>query len=89
MYDDSHYDGTHPPLIGFALDGYDIFGRYINESDEGAAVALDTCGGHTHGDFSYHYHSEARENPTFAVPAAVRLNVSVFCTARRSAGHGG
>merc|ERR1712166_597734 len=57
MYADSMYNGTHPMLIGFGVDGYLIFGRYTATTQDYYDTALDTCGGHTHGDYGYHYHS--------------------------------
>ena len=69
LYSDSDYEGlTHPPVIGFALDGHHIHGRYIDMSQDGTDVALDSCGGHSHtvdgvGDV-YHYHPEVEENLT-------------------------
>jgi len=60
MYDASMYPSglNHPMIMGFALDGYLIFGRYTDASTQTtASEALDTCGGHTHGEFGYHYHA--------------------------------
>ena len=56
---------SHPPLIGYGLDGVPIFGRHLSSSAPGASVALDDCGGHVHSgigdayitDGSYHYHA--------------------------------
>merc|ERR1719178_520647 len=64
MYDDED-TSVHSPLIGFALDGYGIYGLY---EGSGAVPTLDTCGGHTAAvpedatygvDSStvYHYHT--------------------------------
>ena len=58
LYDESDYAGrTHPPVIGYALDGFLLYGRYISSSLDGVDVDLDACGGHAHGDLGYHYHS--------------------------------
>jgi len=60
MYSPSDYQSTtsHPPLIGFGLDGFYLYGRYLNESAEGYSTPLDDCGGHSHGTYGYHYHSQ-------------------------------
>jgi hypothetical protein len=48
---------THPPLIGFAMDGYTIYGKHIVSELEGGTLGLDRCGGHSHGEYGYHYHA--------------------------------
>jgi len=46
--------GEHSPLIGYAFDGYAIYGPL---SDNGKAPAdLDACNGHTDATRGYHYH---------------------------------
>jgi hypothetical protein len=40
------------------MDGFYLYGRYLNESSEGYSTPLDDCGGHTHGSYGYHYHSQ-------------------------------
>jgi hypothetical protein len=60
---------THPPLIGWAMDGFELYGRYLSASAPGASVALDECSGHDHGDGSgYHYHSQVIQ---FTTPSGV------------------
>ena len=63
MYNQSDYPTTssHPPLIGFGLDGFKIYGRYLDVSAPGAAIPLDLCGGHSHGTLGYHYHTEVKK----------------------------
>ena len=58
MYSAANYTGAHPPLIGFALDGPAIYGRYLSTSALGETVPLDKCGGHVHDNLDYHYHSQ-------------------------------
>ena len=60
MYSPSDYTSTvsHPPLIGFSADGFFLYGRYLDELAEGYSVPLDDCGGHNHGTYGYHYHSQ-------------------------------
>jgi hypothetical protein len=66
MYSPSDYSSdksAHPPLIGWGLDGYEIYGRYLYDSNVGYSVALNSCGGHVHIDTAgvimpYHYHSQ-------------------------------
>jgi hypothetical protein len=50
---------SHPPIIGFGYDGIALYGKYESSfSDmDGYGVALDAHGGHTHGDYGYHYHA--------------------------------
>ena len=54
---------AHPPLIGYSLDGFKLYGRYLDSGAPGATTALDVCGGHTHSGVAdsvvgYHYHSQ-------------------------------
>lgn len=60
LYSSANYTSTtqHPPKIGWSLDGVDIYGRHIAETNLGYNVALDDCGGHTHDSFCYHYHTQ-------------------------------
>ena len=66
LYNDQDYSNTtHPPIIGFALDGYAIYGRYTEATQDGIEEPLDSCGGHTHiidGVSVYHYHASVEEN---------------------------
>jgi len=60
LYNSRDYIGhKHPPLIGFGLDGIALYGqydvRYVNM--DGASVSIDKFGGHTHGNYGYHYHA--------------------------------
>ena len=57
---------AHPPLIGIADDGLWIYGRYLSAAAPGGNIALDVCGGHSHGGSAYgqgtsggyHYHTQ-------------------------------
>jgi hypothetical protein len=65
LYNDIDYvDRRHPPLIGFGLDGIALYGIYNTSysSADGYNTTLDSFGGHTHGDYGYHYHSHITEN---------------------------
>ncbi len=69
LYNLSDYVGfMHPPLIGFGLDGIALYGKYESSYDymdgytEDTAYALDTFGGHDHGDYNYHYHAQGITN---------------------------
>lgn len=70
MYSTADYNGTtaHPPMIGFGRDGYLIYGRHLYSTSDGYSTALDVCGGHSHGTFGYHYHSQLL-NSTFTATA--------------------
>lgn len=62
--EDDHEEGTHSTLMGYALDGFGLYGHY---GEEGALLTnedLDECHGHTHeimweGQLveMYHYHA--------------------------------
>jgi hypothetical protein len=64
LADDYHYHlapvhlqailGTDKP-VAWALDGYPIYG--YNEPDGSPRLPLDADGGHTHGNWGYHYHA--------------------------------
>jgi len=68
LYSEADYgsdvDNTHPPQIGWALDGYDVFGRYTRTTQPGQDIALDSCGGHSHEPLGYHYHPEVDTTQT-------------------------
>ena len=58
LYSEADYIGlTHPPIIGYSLDGHAIHGRHTATSQEGIDTDLDSCGGHTHDAYGYHYHA--------------------------------
>ena len=60
LYSARDYSGpaAHPPQIGWALDGYNIHGRYIASTNLGYTTRLDDCGGHAHDSYAYHYHTQ-------------------------------
>jgi hypothetical protein len=62
MYNQSDYPFTYsyPPVIGFGLDGFLIYGRYLKISASGANLALDLCGGHSNAPYGYNYHAEVK-----------------------------
>jgi hypothetical protein len=47
----------HPPMIGYALDGFAIYAKADKNSIE--AEGLDECGGQTDAVRGYHYHASA------------------------------
>jgi hypothetical protein len=49
--------GEHSPLIGYAFDGYAIYGP--NDDDGKPPTDLDECNGHTDKEHGYHYHVTA------------------------------
>jgi len=65
LYNINDYPGhNHPPLIGFGYDGIALYGVYEEAYPmEGNNVPLDAFGGHTHGNFGYHYHSHQVQVP--------------------------
>jgi hypothetical protein len=67
--DENHVAGKHSELVGYALDGFGIFGLYGEEGKELTDADLDECHGHTHEIvwdgrtvIMYHYHA-TREFP--------------------------
>ena len=50
--------GEHSPLIGFAFDGFAIYGPH--DTDGKPAQDLDDCNGHTDDERGYHYHVTTR-----------------------------
>ena len=57
-YGSADYTGTHPPQMGWGMDGYPVYGRHISNSEynDGITVDLDDCQGHEHDAYGYHYH---------------------------------
>ena len=60
LYSAANYSSStvHPPQIGWALDGPSIYGRHLSTSNVGYSTSLDSCGGHVHGSYAYHYHTQ-------------------------------
>jgi hypothetical protein len=59
LYNMNDYVGrSHPPLIGFGLDGIALYGIYETaySSMDGYGITLDKFGGHEHDGYGYHYH---------------------------------
>jgi len=50
--------GKHSPLIGYAFDGYAIYGP--NGDDGKPPADLDECNGHSDAERGYHYHVTAK-----------------------------
>lgn len=44
--------------VGWSLDGFLIYGRHLNKSNTGYYTSLDTCSGHTHKSYNYHYNAQ-------------------------------
>ncbi|WP_309384113.1 hypothetical protein [Cerasicoccus frondis] len=79
LYNIEDYEGrTHPPLIGFSFDGVAIYGKYESAySMDGDDVALDEFGGHSHGDYGYHYHAfEGSVTQTISMPTTPPFDVT-------------
>ena len=58
LYNLWDYDGyNHPPLIGIGYDGIALYGNYKKLNMDGQDIILDDYGGHSHGDYGYHYHA--------------------------------
>jgi hypothetical protein len=51
-------EGKHSPLIGFAFDGFAIYGP--NGEDGKPPGDLDECNGHTDKEHGYHYHMTSK-----------------------------
>lgn len=55
--------GTHSEIVGYALDGFGLYGRFGESGKELGSTDLDECHGHTHlvqwdghSSAMYHYH---------------------------------
>ena len=60
IYNLRDYSGySHPPLIGFGMDGVALYGKYEDSytSMDGYSTAIDDFGGHEHDGYNYHYHA--------------------------------
>ena len=62
--DDKRLTGGHSALVGYALDGFGIFGRFGEKGAPLSSSDLDACHGHTHAIpwdgkmvVMYHYHA--------------------------------
>jgi hypothetical protein len=42
----------------FLLSNLCFKGRHLSVAAEGHSIPLDLCGGHSHGSYGYHYHSQ-------------------------------
>ena len=65
---------VHPPVIGFSYDGPLIYGRYLSNDAPGFSTGLDNCGGHVHGDYAYHYHSQIIQATTTSSNKGISKN---------------
>src|SRR5205807_3427838 len=58
---------AHSPIIGFAWDGYPLYGPYVADGvqakDLKGADALDVCNGRFDADRGYHYHATPGKFP--------------------------
>ncbi len=58
---------SHSPVIGFAWDGYPVYGPYddakVMAKDLKGEKALDVCNGHFDADRGYHYHATPEKFP--------------------------
>ena len=60
LYNIADYESrNHPPLIGFGFDGIALYGQYDSTFPDmlGYSTDLDVFGGHSHGNYGYHYHA--------------------------------
>ena len=63
LYNIEDYEGrSHPPIIGFSLDGLALYGKYESQYSnmDGAEIALDDFGSHSHDGYGQHYHSHEK-----------------------------
>ncbi|MCB0917446.1 MAG: YHYH protein [Actinobacteria bacterium] len=47
----------HSGIVGYALDGYPLYGYYGSGGVQMTNSDLDVCHGHDHGSLGYHYHA--------------------------------
>lgn len=59
---DDYIDRSHPPIVSMGFDGVAGYGIYLSDDtdSDGVEIALDEFGGHEHGEYGYHYHSQTR-----------------------------
>ena len=60
IYNLRDYSGySHPPLIGFGMDGVALYGKYeaSYSSMAGYTTSIDDFGGHEHDGYNYHNHA--------------------------------
>ena len=63
LYNIEDYIGhSHPPVIGFSMDGLALYGKYENSysSMDGYSIELDDYGSHAHEDYGQHYHAHEK-----------------------------
>jgi len=81
LYNIEDYEGhTHPPVIGFAMDGLAIYGKYESNysSMDGSSVALDEYGSHDHDGYGHHYHAFAGDVSSDVKGVAVNFTQHFF-----------
>ncbi len=64
LYNAGDYiDRSHPPIVSMGFDGVAGYGIYLADDtdSDGVEIALDEFGGHEHGEYGYHYHSQSRD----------------------------
>ena len=68
LYSAANYSSptVHPPQIGWAYDGPSIYGRHLSTTSIGYSTPLDSCGGHVHDGYAYHYHAQVLNATTDA-----------------------
>jgi len=64
LYSATSVTANHPNLIGYSLDGYGMYGRHTTATQDNVNLALDSCGGHSHGTYGYHYHAQTVQSTT-------------------------
>jgi len=67
LYNSNDFVGHyHPPLIGFGFDGIALYGQYDTNFPlmHGYSDHLDEFGGHSHGNYGYHYHAHVVKSST-------------------------
>ena len=64
LYNDADYsDYSHPPIVTLGFDGVAGYGIYRDgdTTSDGVDQVLDDWGGHDHGVYAYHYHSQTMD----------------------------
>lgn len=78
LYNLADYVGkSHPPLIGFGMDGIALYGKYesAHSSMNGYSEALDSFGGHDHGSYGYHYHAHSASSSVINDATSYTLHI--------------
>jgi hypothetical protein len=56
-FDKNSLEDGHSGIVGYIIDGFQIYGYKVSSEKLIANKDLDICHGHAHGELGYHYHA--------------------------------